>query len=165
MLSRFCIVKWKRLKRGFRCSIWWSTRWGSQLSSSRLGCSLGQWKSGKLKKWHACFFFIFFYEFCSRGSGSGRLLLASRKDKMGNWQIWQPKPQIPPPRIYRIWPCGQVSQEEMERPPKLECRKSAQWICSSIGNALPTSIITYVKIWFWNMLPNYIRQKLRLRLI
>ena len=37
MLSRFCIVKWKR---GFRCSIWWSTRWGSQLSSSRLGQSL-----------------------------------------------------------------------------------------------------------------------------
>ena len=25
------------LERGFRCSIWWSTRWGSQLSSSRLG--------------------------------------------------------------------------------------------------------------------------------
>ena len=37
MLSRFCIVKWKR---GFRCSIWWSTRWGSQLSSSRSGRSL-----------------------------------------------------------------------------------------------------------------------------
>ena len=37
VLSRFCIVKWKR---GFRCSIWWSTRWGSQLSWSRLGRSL-----------------------------------------------------------------------------------------------------------------------------
>ena len=37
VLSRFCIVKWKI---GFRCSIWWSTRWGSQLSSSRLGRSL-----------------------------------------------------------------------------------------------------------------------------
>ena len=37
VLSRFCIVKWKR---GFRCSIWWSTRWGSQLSSSGLGRSL-----------------------------------------------------------------------------------------------------------------------------
>ena len=37
MLSPSCIVKWKR---GFRCSIWWSTRWGSQLSSSRLGRSL-----------------------------------------------------------------------------------------------------------------------------
>ena len=36
-LSRFCIVKWKR---GFRYSIWWSTRWDSQLSSSRLGRSL-----------------------------------------------------------------------------------------------------------------------------
>ena len=30
-------MKWKR---GFRCSIWWPTRWGSQLSSSRLGRSL-----------------------------------------------------------------------------------------------------------------------------
>ena len=37
VLSRFCIVEWKR---GFRCSIWWSTRWGSQLSSSRFGRSL-----------------------------------------------------------------------------------------------------------------------------
>ena len=37
VLSRFCIVK---LKRGFWCSIWRSTRWGSQLSSSRLGRSL-----------------------------------------------------------------------------------------------------------------------------
>ena len=36
MLSRFCVVKWKR---GFRCSIWWFTRWGSQLSLSRLGRS------------------------------------------------------------------------------------------------------------------------------
>ena len=39
MLSRFCIVKWKRR---FRCRIWWSTRWGSQLSSSRLGRSLNK---------------------------------------------------------------------------------------------------------------------------
>ena len=37
VLSRFCIVKWKR---GFRCSTWWSTRWSSQLLSSRLGPSL-----------------------------------------------------------------------------------------------------------------------------
>ena len=37
MLSRFCNVKWKR---GFRCSFCCSTRWASQLSSSRLGRSL-----------------------------------------------------------------------------------------------------------------------------
>ena len=47
MLSRFCVVK---LKRGFGCSIWWSTRWGSQLSSSRLGRSLDLCTKMKISK-------------------------------------------------------------------------------------------------------------------
>ena len=55
VLSRFCIVKWRK---GFRCSIWWSTRWGSQLSSSRLGRSLFYHHAIAVYLENTCFAFV-----------------------------------------------------------------------------------------------------------
>ena len=83
--SRFFIAKWKR---GFRCSIWWSTRWGSQLSLSRLGRSLQIGQTEPNSQFLADFrWFLLIFAFLGNYSILEAQIFAENRRKPGEFQV------------------------------------------------------------------------------